>query len=73
MKLGDTTPEIEDYTRITVKEFALIVQQMRHNQKRCSRNPTPEKLATLEMWENKVDAIVAHLTDTQLTLWTMFI
>lgn len=46
-----------------------MVKQMRHNQRRCQRNPTPEKLATLESWERRVDAVVAVVTDTQLKLW----
>ena len=46
-----------------------MVKQMRHNQRRCQRNPTPEKLATLERWEKQVDAVVAVLTDTQMKLW----
>ena len=44
-------------------------KQMRHNQRRCQRNPTPEKLATLERWEKEVDAVVAVLTDTQMKLF----
>ena len=55
--------------KITVREFAEMVKQMRHNQRRCQRNPTPEKLATLESWERRVDAVVAVVTDTQLKLW----
>lgn len=46
-----------------------VTKQMRHNQRRCQRNPTPEKLATLESWERKVDAVVAVLTDTQMKLF----
>ena len=41
-------PQIENPEKITVREFAEMVKQMRHNQRRCQRNPTPEKLATLE-------------------------
>ena len=55
--------------KITVKDLAEMVKQMRHNQRRCQRNPTPEKLATLESWERKVDAVVAVLTDTQMKLF----
>lgn len=42
---------------------------MRHSQRRYKRNPTPEKLATLESWERKVDAIVAKITDKQMRLF----
>lgn len=62
-------PQIENPEKITVREFAEMVKQMRHNQHRCQRNPTPEKLATLESWERRVDAVVAVVTDTQLKLW----
>ena len=62
-------PQIENLEKITVREFAEMVKQMRHNQRRCQRNPTPEKLATLESWERRVDAVVAVVTDTQLKLW----
>mgnify|MGYP005962429409 CR=1 FL=1 len=62
-------PQIENPEKITVREFAEMVKQMRHNQRRCQRNPTPEKLATLESWERRVDAVIAVVTDTQLKLW----
>lgn len=61
-------PQIEN-PEITAKDLAEMVKQMRHNQRRCQRNPTPEKLATLESWERKVDAVVAILTDTQMKLF----
>lgn len=54
---------------ITLIEFIEMVKQMRHNQRRCKRNPTPEKLATLESWERKVDDIISMLTDTQKRLF----
>lgn len=54
---------------ITLIEFIEMVKQMRHNQRRCKRNPTPEKLATLESWERKVDDIISILTDTQKKLF----
>lgn len=64
-----TTPQIENLAEITLPEFVEMVQQMRHNQRRCERNPTPEKVTTRNGWEQKVDAVVAVLTDTQLKLW----
>ncbi len=64
-------PQIENPEKITAKDLAEMVKQMRHNQRRCQRNPTPEKLATLESWERKVDAVVAVLTDTQMKLFDM--
>lgn len=62
-------PQIENPAEITAKELAEMVKQMRHNQRRCQRNPTTEKLATLERWERDVDAVVAVLTDTQMKLF----
>lgn len=61
--------QIENHDKITLEELAEMVKQMRHNQRRCQRNPTPEKLATLESWERKVDTVVAILTDTQMKLF----
>ena len=62
-------PQIENPEKITAKDLAEMVKQMRHNQRRCERNATPEKVATRNGWEQKVDAVVAVLTDTQLKLW----
>ena len=64
-----TTPQNENLAEITLPEFVEIVKQMRHNQRRCQRNPTPEKLATLERLEKEVDIVIAVLTDKQLNLW----
>lgn len=54
---------------VTYTDFINAIKQMRHSQRRCKRNPTPEKLATLESWERKVDAIVAKITDKQMRLF----
>ena len=62
-------PTIEKRNPITLSEFVEMVKQMQHNQRRCKRNPTPEKLATLESWERKVDDIISMLTDTQKKLF----
>ena len=61
--------QIENPREITAKDLAKMVRQMRYNQRRCQRNPTPEKLATLESWEKEVDTVVAVLTDTQMKLF----
>lgn len=53
----------------TYTDFINAIKQMRHSQRRYKRNPTPEKLATLESWERKVDAVVLYLTDTQMKLF----
>lgn len=54
---------------VTYTDFVNAIKQMRHSQRRYKRNPTPEKLATLESWERKVDTVVAILTDTQMKLF----
>lgn len=68
-------PQIENPEKITAKDLAEMVKQMRHNQRRCQRNPTPEKLATLESWERKVDAVVAidRYTNEIVLIWTKWI
>lgn len=54
---------------VTYTDFINAIKQMRHSQRRYKRNPTPEKLATLESWERKVDAIIAKITDKQMRLF----
>lgn len=49
------SPQIENTAKITLEELAYMVKQMRHNQRRCERNPTPEKIATRTAWEQKVE------------------
>lgn len=54
---------------VTYTDFINAIKQMRHSQRRYKRNPTPEKLATLESWERKVDAVIAKMFDTQLKMF----
>lgn len=35
------SPKIENPAKITLEGLAYMVKQMRHNQRRCERNPTP--------------------------------
>ena len=65
----EKTTQIENPGKITLEELAYMVKQMRHNQRRWERNPTPEKLATRTAWEQKVDGVIAVLTDTQMKLF----
>lgn len=69
--MGDEikSPRIENLKEITLEEFAYMTKQMRHNQRRCEQNPTPEKVATRTAWEQKVDGVIAVLTDTQMKLF----
>ena len=62
-------PQIENLDKITLKSFAELVKQMRHNQKRYFAFRKPETLITCKELEQQVDAIVAQLTDTQLKLF----
>lgn len=63
------SPQIENPAKITLEELAYMVKQMRHNQRRCEWNPTPEKIATRTALEQKVDGVIAVLTDTQMKLF----
>lgn len=69
-------PQIENPEKITAKDLAEMVKQMRHNQRRCQRNPTPEKLATLESWERKVECgrcCIDRYTNEIVLIWTKWI
>ena len=50
-------------------EFIEMVRQMRHCQRRCQYNITPEKLKNREHWEKLVDDILSRYFDTQLKLF----
>lgn len=65
----EKAPQIENPGKITLEEFAELIRQMRHNQRRYFAQRRPDKLATLESWERKVDAIVAKITDKQMRLF----
>ncbi len=61
--------QIENFKGMTLEEFVYMAKQMRHNQRRCEQDPTPEKVATRTAWEQKVDRVIAILTDTQMKLF----
>lgn len=63
------TPQNGDFKKITLNEFAELVKQMRHNQRRYFAQRKPEILETCKMLETEVDEIIARLTDTQLKLF----
>lgn len=65
----EKAPQIENPAKITLEELVYMVKQMRHNQRRCEWNPTPEKIATRTAWEQKVDGVIAVLADTQMKLF----
>lgn len=65
----EKTPQIENPGKITLEEFAELIRQMRHNQRRYFAQRRPEILATCEKLESEVDAIVAKITDKQMRLF----
>lgn len=62
-------PQIENYDKITLKEFAELVKQMRHSQRRYFAHRRPKILDTCKKMEREVDTIVAKITDRQLKLF----
>lgn len=62
-------PQIENPGKITLEEFAELIRQMRHNQRRYLAQRRPEILATCKKLESEVDAIVAKITDKQMRLF----
>lgn len=65
----EKTPQIENPGKITLEEFAELIRQMRHNQRRYLAQRRPEILATCKKLESEVDAIVAKITDKQMRLF----
>ena len=65
----EKAPQIENMGEMTLEEFAGLVRQMRHNQRRYSAQLRPEILETCKRLEHEVDAIVAKLTDKQMELF----
>lgn len=55
--------------KITLEEFAELIRQMRHNQRRYFAQRRPEILETCKRLEGEVDAIVAKITDKQMRLF----
>lgn len=65
----EKTPQNENSEKITIKEFAELVKQMRYNQRRYFRLRKPDILETCKKLEKQVDDIVSELTDTQMKLF----
>lgn len=65
----EKNPQIENPGKITLEEFAELIRQMRHNQRRYFAQRRPEILATCKKLESDVDAIVAKITDKQMRLF----
>lgn len=65
----EKTLQIENPGKITLEEFAELIRQMRHNQRRYFAQRRPEILATCKKLESEVDSIVAKITDKQMRLF----
>ena len=61
-------PQIKNRDKITLEEFADLVRQMRHNQKRVQSGRT-EARDLCEMLEGEVDNILDTFYDRQLSLF----
>lgn len=61
--------QIENPGKITLEEFAELVKQMRHNQRRYFAQRRPEILATCKKLESEVDAVIAKIFDKQLRIF----
>lgn len=61
--------ESEKTDKITLIEFANLVKQMRHNQRRYILQRRPEVLETCNRLEQQVDEIVSKITEVQLSLF----
>lgn len=65
----EKAPQIENPEKITLEEFAELVKQMRHNQRRYFAQRRPEILATCKKLESEVDAVIAKIFDKQLRIF----
>lgn len=65
----EKVPQIENPGKITLEEFAELVRQMRHNQRRYYAQRRPEILETCKKLESEVDAVIAKLFDKQLRIF----
>lgn len=61
--------QIENPGKITLEEFAELIRQLRHNQRRYFAQRRPEILETCKRLEREVDAIVAKITDKQMRMF----
>ena len=61
--------QIENADKITLEEFAELVRQMRHNQRRYFAQRRPEILETCKKLESEVDAVIAKVFDKQLRMF----
>lgn len=55
--------------KITLENFAELVRQMRHNQKRYFQFRKPEILETCKMYERTVDRVIEKMNEKQMKLF----
>ena len=65
----EKTTQIENPGKITLEEFAELIRQMRHNQRRYFAQRRPEILETCKRLEGEVDAVIAKMFDKQLKMF----
>lgn len=65
----EKNPQIENPGKITLEEFAELIRQMRHNQRRYFAQCRPEILETCKKLESEVDAVIAKMFDKQLKMF----
>lgn len=65
----EKNPQIENPGKITLEEFAELIRQMRHNQRRYFDQRRPEILETCKRLEGEVDAVIAKMFDKQLKMF----
>lgn len=65
----EKAPQIENSGKITLEEFAELVKQMRHNQRRYFAQRRPEILETCKKLESEVDAVIEKMFDKQLRIF----
>ena len=65
----EKTTQIENPGKITLEEFAELIRQMRHNQRRYFDQRRPEILETCKRLEGEVDAVIAKMFDKQLKMF----
>lgn len=65
----EKAPQIESLGKITLEEFAELIRQLRHNQRRYFAQRRPEILATCKKLESEVDAVIAKMFDKQLKMF----
>lgn len=65
----EKVPENENSQEITLENFAELVKQMRHQQRRYFATHSKEILSDCKVLEAKVDSIINKIFDRQMKLF----